>query len=91
VLSDALGLFEPPSGQTNYRSAQDAIAEAGGEGGLVVLDSPDATPPADRIGLYSDGVAHAAVVAFTKSGRRVFIEADGDALDTNLTSVLFSG
>ena len=46
--------------------------------------------PRDRIGLYSDGVAHAAVVAVAKSGRRVFIEVDGDALKTNLTTVLFS-
>jgi hypothetical protein len=91
VLDDALGLVEPAKGQTNYRSAQDGIASAGGEGGIVVLDSPDATPPADRLGLYSDGVAHAAAVAVTKAGRRVFIEVDGDALKTNLTSVLFSG
>jgi hypothetical protein len=85
ALDFAIGLFQPPEGQTSYRTAEDV---RGRVDQAVVLDDPSATPPPRFVGLYSDGAQHAAAVAVTKSGRRVFIDVNADVLSTNLTTVL---
>jgi hypothetical protein len=56
---------------------------------LVALTAPSATPPSGRVGYYSDGVRHAAVVMLSASGRRLFIEvATDDLLHTNVARYL---
>lgn len=86
VLEFALALFAPRKGQTNYRTTDEV---RGRIDQAFVLEDPSGTPPPRFVGLYSDGVQHAAVVAVTASGRRVFIDVNGDALTSNLSTVLF--
>ena len=56
---------------------------------FVKLASPTDTPPAGAIGYYSDGQDHVADAILSKSGRRLFIELDGDVLSTNVSSYIF--
>ena len=56
---------------------------------LVPLEGPTGTPPADRVGYWSDGAGHVAVVTLSASGRRLFIEYEGDVLHTNVASHIF--
>lgn len=88
LLSVMLEFVKRGPGQS-YRTAENAIQRS--ELHAVPLASPDATPPADRLGLYSDAAQHATAVAVTASGRRVFIDVNADSLSTNLSTVLFSG
>jgi hypothetical protein len=53
----------------------------------VTLDSPDANPPFDKIGHWSDG-KRVVAVAVTKAGRRLFIDVQGDVVTTNVNSYL---
>jgi hypothetical protein len=56
----------------------------------VELAAPSDTPPAKRIGYYSDGREHTAVVAVSTLGRRLFIEsAADDVLSTNVAQHIF--
>ncbi len=61
-----------------------AIHDADGAGRIVALASPADTPPPRRIGYYSDGALHVAVVIVSGSGRRLFIEHENDVLHTNV-------
>jgi hypothetical protein len=73
-----------------YRTYDELIAEYPKVARTVVkLDSPVDSPPAGKIGLYSDGAAHVLVAALSASGRRLFIEYEGDVLSTNLASYMF--
>jgi hypothetical protein len=45
---------------------------------LAPLDGPDATPPAGRLGFWSDGRQHAVWAVLSPTGRRLFIEVDAD-------------
>ena len=54
------------------------------------LDAPGNSPPAGKIGFYSDGAAHVLVAALSASGRRLFIEYEGDVLSTNVAGYMFS-
>jgi hypothetical protein len=56
---------------------------------LVALATPGDTPPARTIGYYSDRREHVAVAIVSKSGRRLFIEAQGDVLSTNVVRHIF--
>ena len=56
---------------------------------LVPLEGPTGTPPADRVGYWSDGARHVAVVTLSASGRRLFIEYEGDVLHTNVAGHIF--
>lgn len=56
---------------------------------LVGLGAPADTPPAGRIGYYSDRREHIAVSILSKSGKRLFIESAGDVLTTNVTQHIF--
>jgi hypothetical protein len=58
---------------------------------LVALAAPSDTPPAGVLGYYSDGAQHAAAVTLSESGRRLFIEYDGDVLHTNVAKYVFGG
>jgi hypothetical protein len=55
---------------------------------LVELPAPDATPAPGTIGLYSDGAQHVTVVAVTLAGRRLFIDANGEILSSNVPEVV---
>jgi hypothetical protein len=56
----------------------------------VQLSTPGATPPPKRIGYYSDGQEHIALVTLSASGKRLFIEESaGDVLSTNVVAYLF--
>ncbi len=57
---------------------------------VVELDAPADSPPAGKIGFYSDGAAHVLVAAMSASGRRLFIEYEGDVLSTNVVGYMFS-
>jgi hypothetical protein len=57
---------------------------------VVGLAAPGDTPPAGKIGYYSDGAEHIALVVLSASGRRLFIEeAADDVLSTNVADYLF--
>jgi hypothetical protein len=55
---------------------------------LVELASPDATPAPGAIGLYSDAAQHVRVVAVSRLGRRLFIDANGDVLTSNVPEIV---
>ena len=57
--------------------------------GAVALGGPGDTPPPGRVGYYSDSAEHVAVVALSRSGRRLFIEVDGDVVSTNVAGFVF--
>jgi hypothetical protein len=88
VLVTLLTAVESRTRDGRYPSSAEAI-EASGFTNAVPLDDPAATPPAGKIGLYTDAAQRAVAVAVTKSGRRVFLDVNGESLSTNLTSVLF--
>jgi hypothetical protein len=56
---------------------------------LVALAAPSDTPPAGSLGYYSDGAQHAAAVVVSASGKRLFLEYNGDVLHTNVAKYLF--
>jgi hypothetical protein len=59
--------------------------------GPVTLAGPSETPPAGKVGYWSDGAQHVAVVTLSTLGRRLFIEHEGDVLHTNLAGYIFGG
>jgi hypothetical protein len=57
---------------------------------LAPLAAPGDTPAPGRIGYYSDGNEHGAVVMVSASGRRLFIEGNADdVLYTNVARYIF--
>ena len=74
-----------------YRTYDELIAKYPKAARAVVkLDAPGDSPPAGKIGFYSDGAAHVLVAALSASGRRLFIEYEGDVLSTNVAGYMFS-
>ena len=74
-----------------YRTYDELIAKYPTAARVVVeLDAPVDSPPAGKIGFYSDGAAHVLVAALSGSGRRLFVEFDADVLSTNVFSYLFN-
>ena len=59
------------------------------EGHVVPLPDSSGTPPPRTLGYWTDGAAHVAVVELSKSGRRLFIEYEGDVLHTNVSGYIF--
>ena len=55
----------------------------------VGLTGPAETPPAGSVGYWSDGARHAAVVTLSASGRRLFIEYEGEVLHTNVAGYIY--
>jgi hypothetical protein len=58
---------------------------------VVALAAPPDTPPPGAVGYYSDGAQHAAAVALSTQGRRLFHEVTGDVLHTNIARHIFGG
>jgi hypothetical protein len=59
-------------------------------GRIVALPTAADTPPAGKIGYWSDGGENAAVVVLSRAGRRLFLEIGADdVLRTNLAQYLF--
>ena len=56
--------------------------------GLVLLAAPTDSPPAGRVGFFSDGARHMTVVGITADGRRLFIDADGGVLTGNVPGLV---
>jgi hypothetical protein len=63
----------------------DSVADAQRDFGadITVLDSPDASPPIGKVGIYEAG-ANTAVVALLRDGRRLYVRQDGDVYSTNV-------
>jgi hypothetical protein len=59
------------------------------KGYLVRLAGPTGTPPQKTVGYWSDGAQHVAVVGLSTSGRRLFIEYEGDVLHTNIAGYIY--
>lgn len=55
---------------------------------LFELSAPDATPPARKLGLFTDAAQRLTVVAVTLTGRRLFIDANGEVLTSNVPEVV---
>jgi hypothetical protein len=74
-----------------YRTYDELIAKYPKAARAVVeLGAPGDSPPAGKIGFFSDGAAHVLVAALSASGRRLFIEYEGDVLSTNVVGYMFS-
>jgi hypothetical protein len=59
-------------------------------GELVALSSPSDTPPAGKLGYYSDGAERTVVAVVSRSGRMLFIEGEpGGVLRTNVSEFVF--
>lgn len=57
---------------------------------LVALAGPGDSPPPRKLGYYSDGAEHTALVIISAAGRRLFIEQAADkVLSTNVADYLF--
>jgi hypothetical protein len=58
---------------------------------VVPLASPSDTPQGSAAGYYSDGDRHVAGVIVSASGRRLFVEYEGEVLHTNVAGYMFGG
>jgi hypothetical protein len=58
-------------------------------GHLVPLADPAETPPQGKVGYWSDAAQHVAVVTLSTSGRRLFVEHEGDVLHTNVAGYIY--
>lgn len=56
---------------------------------IVALAGAGDVPPPGALGYYSDGARHFAAVVVSASGRRLFVEWDGDTLHTNVVGHIF--
>jgi hypothetical protein len=74
-----------------YRTYDELIAKYPKAARAVVeLSAPGDSPPAGKVGFYSDGAAHVLVAVLSASGRRLFIEYEGDVLSTNVAGYMFN-
>jgi hypothetical protein len=56
---------------------------------VVALPDPGATPPEGRVGYWSDGARHDVLAVLSPTGRRLFVEVDGDVVRSNLLQFAF--
>lgn len=85
VRFGSIDLGIPPTA-TTYPSAASIVT---GRPSLKALTTPDATPPKNVVGLWTDGGHQAEIVGTGSDGRRIFLADEGDGiLRTNLTSAL---
>jgi hypothetical protein len=78
-----LDLGIPPTA-TTYPSAASIVI---GRPWLMALTTPDATPPKNVFGLWTDGGRQAEIVGTGSDGRRIFFADEGDGiLRTNLAT-----
>jgi len=61
--------------------AADVVAK--GNGFIVALDGPDASPPRGKAGYWTDGV-RVVTAGVSAAGRRLFIEIERDVIRTNV-------
>lgn len=61
--------------------ASDVVAQ--GNGFIVALDGPDASPPYGKAGYWTNGV-RVVVAGVSAAGRRLFIELERDVIRTNV-------
>ena len=64
-----------------------ALVVQRGRGLIVALDGPDASPPAGKLGYWTDGVRSVSAV-LTAAGRRLFIDLERDVFRTNVLPYL---
>jgi hypothetical protein len=76
------------AGRATFEPADQFVDRYGFEGDMLVLATPDASPPDGTIGIFSDGAHHFEAVALTSLGRRMFYDINGDVLTTNGTPYL---
>ena len=65
--------------------AADVVGQ--GNGAIVALDGPGASPPRGKVGYWTDGVRDV-VAAVSAAGRRLFVEAERDVIRTNVLGYL---
>ena len=53
---------------------------------MVVLDSPDASPPPGKVGIFRNDQSSAAV-ALLRDGTRRYIRQDGEVFSTNVPAL----
>lgn len=75
-----------PQAQT-WPAAAPVVAAS--EGGVVALAAPIDSPPAGKVGYFSDG-GHMAVATLSSAGRRLFIDLNGDVTSTNVLEYIGS-
>jgi len=73
----------------HFPAAEKIVAFCCTRGKAIALGSPDASPPAGVIGLFSDGANHAEAVALSALHRRLFIDSNAGALSTNAPEHMF--
>ena len=64
-----------------------ALVVQRGRGFVVALDGPDASPPAGKLGYWTDGVRSVSAM-LTAAGRRLFIDIERDVVRTNVLPYL---
>ncbi len=69
------------------RPAADVVAQ--GNGFVVALDGPDASPPHGKVGYWTDGV-RAVTAGVSAAGRRLFVEVERDVFRTNVLGYIAS-
>jgi hypothetical protein len=84
----AVMIFTANLGKAGAYPATQAVADIVPR--LVVLAAPGDSPPPGRVGLYSDGARHVTVVALTSAGARLFIDADGGVVTSNVAGVVLA-
>jgi hypothetical protein len=72
--------------QRTFLPANEIVQRVGDRIPVVALAAPTDSPPAGRIGIFSDGARHAAAVGLSTLGRRLFFEVNGDTFATNMLS-----
>lgn len=71
----------------HFPPAERVTTKSGGK--VIALGSPDASPPAGVVGLFSDGVNHAEAVGLSALHQRLFIDSNGGTLSTNAQEHMF--
>jgi hypothetical protein len=73
------------AGRSTFAPTDELVTDwnNGNLGPAVALQSPGDTPPAGKLGLFSDGALHFAAVKLTTSGKRLFYELNGEVVTTN--------
>jgi hypothetical protein len=77
------------TGWPSYTQLVETLGRTKARRRFASLAAPTDTPPAGRIGYYSDRGEHVAVAIVSRSGRRLFIEGQGDVLTTNVAGHVF--
>jgi hypothetical protein len=76
--------------RSTYPTAEELLADRGRlRSVMVALAGPTETPPAGKVGYWSDGAQHVAVVTLSSLGRRLFVEYEGDVLHTNVARYIY--